>query len=121
MTPILAEERAIAKHFTGLSLAGKITATVVTPAATILLLGPGLAARAGVLVLLWRWYLTPLGLEPIAFGVAFGVALIFSLLTNRQRLKNSNPEDRSVWALWFGSVGAPLVFLFVGWAGTFVF
>lgn len=65
------------------------------------------------LMVLWRWFLTPLGLPAVGMAHAIGIALIVNLLTHQASSNAFDYERVEQSIAW--SLIAPTVALVVGW------
>ena len=75
--------------------------------------------RAWVLVVLWGWFLVPLGVFELSITTAIGISIIVGLFT--QHLQKDNIEVKHKTGIVEGllpAVLAPLMALFTGWIVT---
>ena len=89
---------------TNISTTGCIAAILVLPISILL--------RGWVLTKLWEWFVVPgFGLEPISIPIAYGLALVVTLLNPTL----SEHDSRDIWEAVIFSILMPLFFLAIGW------
>lgn len=65
--------------------------------------------------ILWKWFLVPLGLNPISIVLAIGVGLIISFLTYQYDFVSHNKEPREILVeATVGSYVLTTIFLVLG-------
>lgn len=76
---------------------------------------PALLLRGWATLLLWRWFVVPLGAPEIGLAQAIGVALAVSFATSggAKGLANKSPEERIAAAL--EPFFMPLLVIGIGW------
>lgn len=77
---------------------------------------PGIFVRAWVMTVLWRYYVIPLGLQPLPFAGAIGISLLFAVL----RGDGYRIDDRPKVTQWMAPILGPLFLFLIGWALTFI-
>ena len=89
-------------------------------AAWVTIVVVGIACRGLVLCKMWQWFVSePLGAPVIGIATAFGLAMMFSILTSEIRTTlealNTEPSDKIAWGglVGYGTV-APILCLLVG-------
>jgi hypothetical protein len=74
----------------------------------------GLIVRGFILSIVWRWFLTPLGMPEIPVSLAIGVALVVSFLTQKDSgdfsSKTNSDDDEDEFAT---NIAKVLVNIFV--------
>jgi hypothetical protein len=77
-----------------------------------------IAGKPFVLMTLWRWFVTPLGVPALTYGRAFGLVLLFGVLTVKWEPKLSAEDDLKRAS--FHAFGLPIA-LGIGWLALKVF
>jgi hypothetical protein len=73
--------------------------------------------NGAVLVMLWRWFITPFGAPPLGLAHAIGIAMTVHYLTRTTDLAEIEEEHRW-WARPASSVLAGLIALGIGWLAS---
>lgn len=82
--------------------------------ASIALFVLGVAIRGAVLMVLWRWFFQPLGLNPIGLAHAVGIVITVQFATARMARKIEDKTARTKAALAYLFV-TPAVVLVIGY------
>lgn len=73
-------------------------------------------AKAKVITVMWEWFLVPVGLVPISFGLAFGFMYLYSLLRGGpswEDLKEHSSREQIM--MYLVKVIHIVIVLAVGW------
>jgi hypothetical protein len=85
----------------------------------IVMLPIGIIIRGFVLKTLWLWFLVPLGLPPISFGLAWGLSIITAMFTHQHSSKTTGKKMSTIVGTAIGvDFLGPFLALFAGWLAT---
>jgi hypothetical protein len=89
------------------------TYLIGVPITAAVILLPHLAIEGFVLMVLWNWFLVPLGLPALTFGLAVGVQIVMTMLQQRGP---ALPEGKKLLNEMFNFIiMRPLSCLVFGW------
>lgn len=66
-----------------------------------------------VLMNLWNWFISPLGVIKIGYWLAFGIALTIRVFINTNS-RSENDGDTGVWSNFFGTIIGYLILWGIG-------
>lgn len=72
---------------------------------------PSFVLRGFVLMMLWKWFIVPIGVSPLSFVPAVGCVIIFGFLCKTPRVNKKKSIKESLIELYL----EPMMVLFCGW------